>query len=79
MVGFINAVGVNIILGQLADFTGYDAEGPNRVVRAVDTVLQSRCSSSFRRSAVGVRHDRVDRRSSSGRASAHWAWWSRSS
>ena len=39
MVGFINAVGVNIILGQLADFTGYDAEGPNRVVRAVDTLL----------------------------------------
>lgn len=34
MVGFINAVGVNIILGQLANFTGYDAEGPNRIVRA---------------------------------------------
>ncbi|HEY5248281.1 MAG TPA: SulP family inorganic anion transporter, partial [Dermatophilaceae bacterium] len=27
MVGFINAVGVNIILGQLANFTGYDAQG----------------------------------------------------
>lgn len=39
MVGFINAVGVNIILGQLADFTGYAASGPNRVVRAIDTVL----------------------------------------
>ena len=37
MVGFINAVGVNIILGQLANFTGYDADGPNRVVRAVNT------------------------------------------
>jgi SulP family sulfate permease len=39
MVGFINAVGVNIILGQLANFTGYDAEGANRIARAVDTLL----------------------------------------
>jgi SulP family sulfate permease len=39
MVGFINAVGVNIILGQLANFTGYDAQGANRIARALDTVL----------------------------------------
>jgi SulP family sulfate permease len=39
MVGFISAVGMNIILGQLADFTGYEAQGANRVVRAVDTVF----------------------------------------
>ena len=39
MVGFINAVGVNIILGQLANFTGYDAEGPNRLARAVNTLF----------------------------------------
>ena len=39
MVGFINAVGVNIILGQLADFTGYAAQGANRVTRALDTLL----------------------------------------
>jgi SulP family sulfate permease len=39
MVGFINAIGVNIILGQLADFTGYDAQGANRITRAVDTLL----------------------------------------
>jgi len=39
MVGFISAVGVNIILGQLANFTGYKANGPNRVVRAVNTFL----------------------------------------
>jgi SulP family sulfate permease len=39
MVGFINAIGVNIILGQLADFTGYDAQGANRIARAVDTLL----------------------------------------
>jgi SulP family sulfate permease len=39
MVGFINAVGVNIVLGQLANLTGYAASGPNRVVRAVDTLV----------------------------------------
>jgi sulfate permease, SulP family len=39
MVGFISAVGVNIILGQFANFTGYDGEGANRVVRALDTLL----------------------------------------
>ena len=39
MVGFINAVGVNIVLGQLANLTGYAADGPNRVVRAVNTVI----------------------------------------
>lgn len=38
MVAFINAVGVNIILGQLANFTGYDADGPNRIARALVTV-----------------------------------------
>ena len=38
MVGFISAVGVNIVLGQLANLTGYKAEGANRVVRAVNTV-----------------------------------------
>ncbi|HEX6286585.1 MAG TPA: SulP family inorganic anion transporter [Acidimicrobiia bacterium] len=42
MVGFISAVGVNIILGQLADFTGYEGEGGNRVVRALDTLLNLR-------------------------------------
>lgn len=39
MVGFINAVGVNIILGQLANFTGYAAEGANRVIRAFNTLV----------------------------------------
>ena len=39
MVGFINAVGVNIILGQLDDFTGYEADGPNRVARAFNLLL----------------------------------------
>jgi SulP family sulfate permease len=36
MVGFINAVGVNIILGQLDDFTGSESQGGNRVLRAFD-------------------------------------------
>jgi MFS superfamily sulfate permease-like transporter len=35
MTGFISAVGVNIILGQLASFTGYEASGPNGVVRTI--------------------------------------------
>jgi SulP family sulfate permease len=39
MVGFISAVGVNIILGQLANFTGYKAEGSNRVIRALNTLI----------------------------------------
>ena len=39
MVGFISAVGVNIVLGQLDNFTGYEAEGANRVFRAVDLLL----------------------------------------
>lgn len=40
MVGFINAVGVNIVLGQLANLTGYAAEGDNRVLRAINTVFR---------------------------------------
>jgi SulP family sulfate permease len=38
-VGFVNAIGINIVLGQLGDLTGYDAAGGNRIVRAIDTVL----------------------------------------
>lgn len=37
--GFVNAVAVNIVLGQLDNFTGFDSEGPSRIVRAVDNVL----------------------------------------
>jgi len=39
MVGFINAVGVNIILGQLDNFSGYEAVGVNRVTRAFDLLF----------------------------------------
>ncbi|GAA1798549.1 SulP family inorganic anion transporter [Agromyces neolithicus] len=37
MVGFVTAVGVNIVLGQLTNFTGYAGSGPNRLFRAIDT------------------------------------------
>ncbi len=39
LTGFINAVAVNIILSQLSDFTGHDAEGGNRITRTLDIVL----------------------------------------
>lgn len=39
MTGFITAVGLNIVLGQLDNFTGYDAQGGNRVIRALDLVV----------------------------------------
>ncbi len=39
LVGFISAVGVNIVLGQLNNFTGYEAEGANRVARAFNTMF----------------------------------------
>ncbi len=39
MVGFINAVGVNIVLGQFADLTGYSSDQGSRLTRALDTVL----------------------------------------
>lgn len=39
MVGFISAVGVSIVLGQLANLTGYQAAGGNRVIRAANTVI----------------------------------------
>jgi SulP family sulfate permease len=35
-VGFISAVGVNIVLGQLGGLTGYAPEGSNRLLRAID-------------------------------------------
>ena len=38
LAGFVNAVAVNIMLGQLSDFTGYQGQGSNRIVRALDTL-----------------------------------------
>ncbi len=39
LVGFMNAVGVNIVLGQVANLTGYAAPGDNRIVRTINTIL----------------------------------------
>ncbi|MET0974287.1 MAG: SulP family inorganic anion transporter [Leifsonia sp.] len=39
MTGFITAVGVNIVLGQLGNLTGYAGQGANRVTRTVDLLL----------------------------------------
>ncbi|GAA5209877.1 SulP family inorganic anion transporter [Microbacterium kyungheense] len=38
MTGFVTAVGVNIVLGQLSNFTGYAAQGGNRIVKTIDLV-----------------------------------------
>lgn len=35
--GFLTGIGVNIILGQLGDITGYSSEYSNKVVKAIDT------------------------------------------
>ena len=53
LVGFMNAVGVNIVLGQLSNLTGYAAPGGNRVVRAINTVL-SPAALDWRSVAIGV-------------------------
>ncbi|WP_431278667.1 SulP family inorganic anion transporter [Leifsonia poae] len=39
MVGFVTAVGVNIVLGQLSNFTGAEGDGNNRVTRAFDLLF----------------------------------------
>ncbi|WP_240658722.1 SulP family inorganic anion transporter [Microbacterium sp. CPCC 204701] len=36
MTGFVTAVGVNIVLGQLSNFTGYASDGENRIAKTVD-------------------------------------------
>ncbi|MCW3493095.1 SulP family inorganic anion transporter [Microbacterium sp. SSM24] len=39
MTGFVTAIGVNIVLGQLSNFTGYQARGPNRLLKTFDVLL----------------------------------------
>ncbi|WP_290850961.1 SulP family inorganic anion transporter [Gordonia sp. (in: high G+C Gram-positive bacteria)] len=39
LIGFANAVAINIVLGQLSNLTGYASDSANRVTRAVDTAL----------------------------------------
>ena len=38
LAGFVNAVAVNIMLGQLSAFTGFQGRGENRITRALDTL-----------------------------------------
>jgi len=53
LVGFMNAVGVNIVLGQVANLTGYSAAGANRIVRTLNTIL-SPAQVDWRSVAVGL-------------------------
>jgi sulfate permease, SulP family len=39
LTGFVNAVAVNIVLGQLPSLTGFDSSRANRLTRAIDTLL----------------------------------------
>ena len=39
MTGFLTGIAVIIILGQLGDFTGYSAEGNNKVAQTIDLLL----------------------------------------
>jgi len=51
MTGFVNAIALNIVLGQLGDLTGYTSEGSNRIVRLIDT---ARNIGSWSWSAVAI-------------------------
>ncbi|GGL33324.1 SulP family inorganic anion transporter [Phycicoccus endophyticus] len=39
MTGFVSAVGVNIVLGQLSNLSGYASEAGNRLLRAADLLV----------------------------------------
>ncbi|WP_241245964.1 SulP family inorganic anion transporter [Microbacterium sp. 4R-513] len=39
MTGFLTAVGINIVLGQLANLTGYASPYDNRIAKLIDTAL----------------------------------------
>ncbi len=53
MTGFINAVAILIILGQLDDFTGYSSMGGNRVTRTIN-ILQNTSQFHLPTLLVGV-------------------------
>jgi SulP family sulfate permease len=53
MVGFISAVGVNIVLGQLDNLTGYEGQGANRVLRALDHLVNF-TENDLRTLAIGL-------------------------
>jgi SulP family sulfate permease len=39
LVGFVNAVAINIMLSQVDEITGYSSEASNRVLKALDTLV----------------------------------------
>jgi SulP family sulfate permease len=39
MTGFVTAIGINIVLGQLSNLTGYPAEGDNRLFKTIDVLV----------------------------------------
>ena len=41
MTGFLTAVGVNIVLGQLSNFTGFASQGSNRLTKLFDLVVHT--------------------------------------
>ncbi len=51
MTGFVTAVGVNIILGQLSNLTGYASLGSNRITKLFDQLLHA---SLWSMASVGV-------------------------
>lgn len=53
LTGFVNAVAVNIVLGQLSNLTGYSSDLGNRVTRSIDTLLHP-LQWSWASVAVGV-------------------------
>ena len=78
MVGFINAVGVNIVLGQLANLTGYCGRG--RQSRDPGVQHPDPPGTPRRSDAAGRRRDhRADRAARADAGSGRSAWWSPSS
>lgn len=39
MTGFVTAIGINIVLGQLSNLTGYQGRGANRLFKTIDVLL----------------------------------------
>ncbi len=39
LVGFVNAVAINIMLSQVDEITGYTSDAPNRVLKTLDTLV----------------------------------------
>ena len=51
LTGFINAVAVSIVLGQFDNFTAYQAEGANKLMKGIDTITHV---TSFSWSSVAI-------------------------